>query len=138
MDSRRLFLTRAGFVLTAQYEHRDVVSGLGCPTAVQHIYPWGCMLPVPVREFSSQTKINQIIIHRGLRRGGLTPAFAPRMPVIITEDVLQYRQIEAVNATALLPRFFFFFKCLNEDKESTGTRFSDSMNQQQILPSGTR
>ena len=37
---------------------------------------------------------NRYVLPRGLRRGGLTPALAPRMPVMT-----EWKQIEAVNAT---------------------------------------
>ena len=40
-------------------------------------------------------------VQEGLRRGGLTPALAPRMPAITEYDY--DRQLEAVNAT-VLPR----------------------------------
>ena len=49
-----------------------------------------------------------------LRRGGLTPALVPRMPVI-TEDIR--RQIETVNATA--KGYSKSKSCLNEEKGNT-------------------
>ena len=66
---------------------------------------------------------------RGRRRGGLTPALAPRIPVM-TEDVRT--PIEAANATAatVLPGVGCIKKMsrLSEEKKALE---SDSMNQQQ-------
>ena len=58
-------------------------------------------------------------VQGGLRRGELTPALAPRMPVI-TEDVA-HRQIEAVNVK-VLPRGTYMKNksCSNEEKENAG------------------
>ena len=73
------------------------------------------------------------MIKGGLRRGGLTPALDPRLPVTTEDD---RRQIEAVNATAVLPRGTYIKNesCLSEEQKKT----LDSMNQKQILPSGTK
>ena len=67
-----------------------------------------------------------------LRRGGMTPALAPRMPGITEDAVKEYRQIEAVNAT-VLPRSISLRNksWLNEEKEALGgIRFNE---RQQLL-----
>ena len=62
---------------------------------------------------------------RGVRRGGLTPVLAPRMPTI-TKDV--HRQIETEKGksytTSTAEGYMKNMSRLNEGKETTGIRFN--------------
>ena len=62
-------------------------------------------------------------VQENLRRGGLTPALAPSMPVI-TEDVVQANRGRKCDniAAVVLPRGTYMKNksCLNEEKENTG------------------
>ena len=52
---------------------------------------------------SAQNFVQKITLQGGFRRGGLTPALAPRMPTM-TEDVRVGKSMPAVYATTVPPR----------------------------------
>ena len=58
------------------------------------------------------------ILQEGLRCGGLTPASAPRMPVIYRGRTIGKQAVNAI----ILPRGTYIINksCLNEKKENTG------------------
>ena len=66
-----------------------------------------------------------IYIQGGLRRGGLTPALAPRMPAI-TEDAVQATRGRKCDRTA--KGYTKNNSCLNEEKENTGNRLETATN----------
>ena len=71
----------------------------------------------------------------GLRRGGLTPALAPRV-IVITEVVWYVVKNRCCKHDSTAKGYIETKSCLNEEKENTGNRCNEP--HQQILPSGTR